>query len=292
MSTFYNSGVPYNSGSTEPLVPSEFLHSWWRQAPDHLAKPRQHDSHEFFLSMISTLHSNLTPSERMQPQGVGGGGAGAGVAGGGGAAPGSLTAVGNGAGAGLIPPATGPLSYMDDLCMGDESGMLDGAGGIGVGGAGAAGGNGGVVLAGKSLAGAGGEGVGGEAGGGEGEGGKGGGGEAVSTAIGVESCACPVHRAFTGMLRSDVTCKKCGHTSTVHDPTVGLSLDIPAPVMGGGNGSGSRGQGGSFFGGPSATATLEGCLRQFSRPEQFTTSESFPCSRCGGDVDFTPHGNP
>ena len=52
------------SGSDEPMVPSEFLHAWWRQVPEHLARHRQQDAHEFFLSLVATVHSNLTPGER------------------------------------------------------------------------------------------------------------------------------------------------------------------------------------------------------------------------------------
>ena len=48
------------SGSDEPMVPSEFLHAWWRQVPEHLARHRQQDAHEFFLSLVATVHSNLT----------------------------------------------------------------------------------------------------------------------------------------------------------------------------------------------------------------------------------------
>lgn len=79
------------------------------------------------------------------------------------------------------------------------------------------------------------------------------------------------------MLRSDVTCKTCSHTSTVHDPTVGLSLDVPLPL--GGPGGGGHRRGGGSGGGPGVT--LEACLRQFARPEQLSDSESFPCARCG-----------
>ena len=52
------------SGSSDPLVPSNFLHSWWMQSPDHLAKHKQHDAHEFFLSLVAAVHTNLTTSER------------------------------------------------------------------------------------------------------------------------------------------------------------------------------------------------------------------------------------
>lgn len=36
-----------------------------------------------------------------------------------------------------------------------------------------------------------------------------------------------VQRTFGGLLRSDVTCRACGHTSTAFDPFLDLSLDLP-----------------------------------------------------------------
>lgn len=202
------------SGSSEPLVPSEFLHSWWQQAPEHLAKHRQHDAHEFFLSLVSTLHSNLTPSEQTRP--------------------GETSGRGGRKGSGI---AIDPMAMVDGLFAGSEDEV-----GLSEGGQTGSGGSKGDVQVGAKA---------------------GGGGES-----GVESCPCPMHRAFAGVLRSDITCKSCGHTSTVYDPTVGLSLDVP-----------SREGGGISTGG--AAITLEGCLRQFARPEQLGMSEAFPCSRCG-----------
>ena len=41
-----------------------------------------------------------------------------------------------------------------------------------------------------------------------------------------------VQRVFGGLLRSDVTCRACGHTSTAFDPFLDLSLDLPpAPAL-------------------------------------------------------------
>ena len=55
---------------------------------------------------------------------------------------------------------------------------------------------------------------------------------------------CVFHRAFAGVLRSDVTCASCGASRTLLEPTVGVSLDIPAST--------------------SKTASLEACLRKIS----------------------------
>ena len=84
----------------------------------------------------------------------------------------------------------------------------------------------------------------------------------------VEECRCPMHAAFAGVLRSEVTCGACGYASTVHDPTVGLSLDVPLS----GNATGGSRQ---------RSVTLEACLSAFARPEHIGMNESFPCGRCG-----------
>ena len=174
------------SGSSDPLVPSNFLHSWWMQSPDHLAKHKQHDAHEFFLSLVAAVHTNLTTSER--------GGAGSFRE-----APGQKPAT-------PPPGSKGPVSPR------------------------ALGSGGGAVL--------------------------------------VEECRCPMHAAFAGVLRSEVTCGACGYASTVHDPTVGLSLDVPLS----GNATGGSRQ---------RSVTLEACLSAFARPEHIGMNESFPCGRCG-----------
>ena len=86
-------------------------------------------------------------------------------------------------------------------------------------------------------------------------------------------CACPMHRAFAGTLRSDVACGACGHVSTKSDPTVGLSLDVPPD--GPGPGGFGRNQ--------KTRVTLEECLRRFVRPERLCEDSSigFACARCG-----------
>ncbi|ELR16317.1 ubiquitin carboxylterminal hydrolase 22, putative [Acanthamoeba castellanii str. Neff] len=41
------------------------------------------------------------------------------------------------------------------------------------------------------------------------------------------SCRCIVHQIFSGRLRSDLTCLRCGYTSTAIDPFFDISLDLP-----------------------------------------------------------------
>ena len=92
-----------------------------------------------------------------------------------------------------------------------------------------------------------------------------------------QTCACPMHRAFLGTLRSDVACGACGHVSTKTDPTVGLSLDVPPDGL---NQSGLH---------QKTRVTLEECLSRFTRPERLCDADSpdskiglgFECARCG-----------
>ncbi|KAE8710503.1 Ubiquitin carboxyl-terminal hydrolase 22 [Hibiscus syriacus] len=43
---------------------------------------------------------------------------------------------------------------------------------------------------------------------------------------GDEDCQCIAHRAFSGLLRSDVVCRTCGFTSTNYDPCVDISRNL------------------------------------------------------------------
>jgi len=76
-------------------------------------------------------------------------------------------------------------------------------------------------------------------------------------------CRCVVHRIFTGSLRSDLICRKCGHTSSAFDPCVDVSLNILPPKEKDGKESAS---------------SLIGCLRQFTRPEPL--QQRIRCQRC------------
>ena len=59
-------------------------------------------------------------------------------------------------------------------------------------------------------------------------------------------------------------CGACGHVSVAHDPTVGLSLDLPTTTRG-----------------PGPGVTLEACLRLMTRPERLGAGEAFACAACG-----------
>lgn len=73
-------------------------------------------------------------------------------------------------------------------------------------------------------------------------------------------CDCVFHRAFAGVLRSDVTCASCGASRTLLEPTVGVSLDIPAST--------------------SKTASLEACLQDFTATEEIQSHETRVCAEC------------
>lgn len=60
------------------------------------------------------------------------------------------------------------------------------------------------------------------------------------------SCNCIIHQTFAGQLQSDVTCERCGNTTSTVDPMLDISLEL-------------RGKAGEVPGGEN---TLAGCLRR------------------------------
>lgn len=81
-----------------------------------------------------------------------------------------------------------------------------------------------------------------------------------SKAIG--DCLCIAHKVFTGILKSDVTCTKCGFTSSTYDPCIDISLDFE-PII------------------ETTTApTLTRCLDHFTRPEKLGSDQKLYCQNC------------
>ncbi|KAF8124813.1 hypothetical protein EV363DRAFT_1403077 [Boletus edulis] len=77
------------------------------------------------------------------------------------------------------------------------------------------------------------------------------------------SCNCVIHQTFAGQLQSDVTCERCGNTTSTVDPMLDVSLELKAK---GGEGGGGEN-------------TLAGCLRRFTKPEKLPAKE-YSCSKC------------
>lgn len=87
-------------------------------------------------------------------------------------------------------------------------------------------------------------------------------------------CHCVVHRAFSGLLRSDVTCTTCGFTSTTYDPCVDISLDFNPNTDH--HNSPNKPQKSTEFG----ISTLTSCLDLFTRPEKLGSDQKLYCQNC------------
>lgn len=74
----------------------------------------------------------------------------------------------------------------------------------------------------------------------------------------IADCTCPLHAAFTGVLRSDVTCSLCGATREMREASIGASLDVPVGVE---------------------SVKLESCLDAFTRVEE-VVSLMRTCASC------------
>lgn len=74
------------------------------------------------------------------------------------------------------------------------------------------------------------------------------------------ACECVFHRAFAGVLRSDVSCVSCGACSTQLEPTVGVSLDVRSST--------------------SETTSLEACLEDFTAIEVIHEGATRVCAEC------------
>ncbi|GLT76087.1 hypothetical protein SLA2020_477680 [Shorea laevis] len=91
-------------------------------------------------------------------------------------------------------------------------------------------------------------------------------------------CQCIAHRAFSGLLRSDVMCITCGFTSTTDEPCFDISLNMPTSSF-------------SFKGVANKAvkpneqiglSTLSGCLELYTRPERLGSDQKFCCQNCQG----------
>lgn len=89
-------------------------------------------------------------------------------------------------------------------------------------------------------------------------------------------CQCIAHKAFSGLLRSDVTCTTCGFTSTTYDPCVDISLNLDmsfCPSTGMTNKTTKPNEN-------AIISTLLGCLDLFTRPEKLGPDQKLYCQNC------------
>ncbi|XP_010670832.2 ubiquitin C-terminal hydrolase 22 [Beta vulgaris subsp. vulgaris] len=82
----------------------------------------------------------------------------------------------------------------------------------------------------------------------------------------VRDCECIAHRAFSGLLRSDLSCTVCGSTSTTYDPCMDISLDLDSQTA----------QASSSVN----MATLSSCLYHFTRSEKLGSDQKLYCENC------------
>lgn len=73
------------------------------------------------------------------------------------------------------------------------------------------------------------------------------------------NCECIVHRLFSGVLQSDVTCPECRSKNETYDPFLDISLDLVH-------------QGGQL-------GSVEECLRVFTKTESIST-DTYQCANC------------
>ncbi|KAI0496577.1 hypothetical protein KFK09_022897 [Dendrobium nobile] len=96
---------------------------------------------------------------------------------------------------------------------------------------------------------------------------------------------CIVHKVFSGILRSDVTCSMCGYTSTTYDPCMDISLNLDysndSLKSSSSNSHVCNGESDYFF--PTqkyGMSTLLGCLEHFTRPERLGSDQKLFCQHC------------
>ncbi|XVE71281.1 hypothetical protein DITRI_Ditri10aG0138600 [Diplodiscus trichospermus] len=89
-------------------------------------------------------------------------------------------------------------------------------------------------------------------------------------------CQCIAHRAFSGLLRSDVTCINCGFTSTTYDPCVDISLNLDTVNLSLADVSNKPLKPDEKMG----VSTLSGCLNLFTRAERLGSNQKLYCQNC------------
>ncbi|KAK6237072.1 Peptidase C19 [Theobroma cacao] len=89
-------------------------------------------------------------------------------------------------------------------------------------------------------------------------------------------CQCIAHRAFSGLLRSDVTCITCGFTSTTYDPCIDISLDLEANNFSSSHVANKPIKTDEKMG----LSTLSGCLNLFTRAERLGSDQKLYCQNC------------
>ncbi|KAL3498264.1 hypothetical protein ACH5RR_040996 [Cinchona calisaya] len=89
-------------------------------------------------------------------------------------------------------------------------------------------------------------------------------------------CQCIVHRAFSGLVRSDVTCTCCGFTSSTYDPCIDISLDLDRSTSSCTDLLGKT----SKLNDNTGSSTLVGCLDLFTKLEKLGSDQKLYCENC------------
>ncbi|XP_062098015.1 ubiquitin C-terminal hydrolase 22 [Humulus lupulus] len=92
----------------------------------------------------------------------------------------------------------------------------------------------------------------------------------------IRDCKCIAHKAFSGLLRSDVTCMACGFTSTTYDPCVDISLNLDATSYSAATVANMPDKPNEI----SSSSSLLGCLDLYTRPEKLGSDQKLYCEKC------------
>ncbi|KAK8660848.1 hypothetical protein V6N13_051756 [Hibiscus sabdariffa] len=90
-------------------------------------------------------------------------------------------------------------------------------------------------------------------------------------------CQCIAHRAFSGLLRSDVRCISCGFTSTTYDPCVDISLNLDTSNLSPSDVANKPIRPADE---KTGVSTLSGCLNLFTRAEKLGSDQKLHCQNC------------